>query len=150
MKGIIDLFSIASADIALCVLPLSEVLHRSSTELKWTRPAELGSSHTCDTFYLLNKADLVHFHSEEIAQLPSLPGPSWIVSLANEDGTSTFMDGLSTELRSRFDAFLDGREPIEPLITHSRHREHLTAAVQYIDAFLKTGMADTFSLCIPY
>lgn len=107
-------FSVANADIALCVLSISDVLRASASStdseaLEIQHPSELSPLISSDnTFLLLNKSDLLRDLDPTLLQtLAKRAGralgipKAWVVSLDTSAGTDEFLSDLSTILRQR-------------------------------------------------
>lgn len=129
--------AVLGADLSLLVLSFPEALSVGSLEI----PQSLKSLVSPNTFFLLNKSDLC----------PSVPeqsfghefhGRAWSVSLTTGAGTSEFLEGFSAALQERYNLFQDESQSEAPLITHARHRTHLTSALQFVEAFLATPAED--------
>ncbi|KIY45972.1 tRNA modification GTPase TrmE [Fistulina hepatica ATCC 64428] len=114
--------AVQQADISLCVLSLES----AAAGL----PQDMQDLVSADTYFLFNKNDL----AVDTQQHTSKPN-SWTVSLATGDGTETFMTGLSAALQKRFQ--FKGDDDNAPIITHARHRSHLTSAAQFLRAFIE-------------
>ncbi len=93
----------------------------------FTIPASIKELITADTFFLLNKVDLVSSPFEK-------PRNSWVTSLNDGRGTSEFLDEFSAALQEKYDL----NDTQAPLITHARHRVHLQDALTFLEAFLDT------------
>ncbi|OCH95896.1 tRNA modification GTPase TrmE [Obba rivulosa] len=134
--------TVETADVALCVLSLPEVL-KSAPNSAQSATIHLPSSiepllSTDNTFVLLNKVDLVP-PSQVDAALQHLEGrKAWTVSLGTGEGTHTFLQNFGKALQERYDVLQDNWEGSEPLITHARQRVHLENASRFLQAFLDT------------
>ncbi|KAJ3811279.1 hypothetical protein F5876DRAFT_39986 [Lentinula aff. lateritia] len=107
---------VQASDLSLCVLSLPEIHDSSCFHI----PSSLKDLITPETCFLLNKSDLLQTQPSDI-QIQSMFGKNaWITSLETGDaqGTTT------------------------PLITHARHRTHLTSASQFIASFLRYSSED--------
>ncbi|KAF8911919.1 tRNA modification GTPase TrmE [Mucidula mucida] len=113
--------AVQAADVSLCVLALDEM------GSSFTIPASIKELITADTFFLLNKVDLVSSPFEK-------PRNSWVTSLNDGRGTSEFLDEFSAALQEKYDL----NDTQAPLITHARHRVHLQDALTFLEAFLDT------------
>lgn len=129
-------YSVASADISLCVLSLPDVLSGSI-------PTSIKELITPNTLLLLNKTDITDDKQPPSAD-PSAALPAsehrWQVSVNTGAGMKSFLDDFVHVLRDRFDIDSNG-EDREPLITQARHRIHLQNALQYLDAFMAMGQS---------
>ncbi|KAF8876299.1 tRNA modification GTPase TrmE [Gymnopilus junonius] len=150
--------AIKNADISLCVLPLSDVLFRTSSQgMQTVIPSEVKEIVTPTTYFLFNKSDLVppsqrslfqlglQVHQAEEENMASLQGRSWIASLATGEGSHEFVQGLAKSLKSRFDIHdpnssqqgVQSQSKLHgPIITRARHRVHLESACKFLEAFL--------------
>lgn len=142
--------AVANADIALCVLAISDVLKASASSndsdaLEIQRPSELSPMISSDnTFLLLNKSDLLQdLDPTSVQTLAKRAGhalgipKAWVVSLDTSTGTDEFLSDLSTILRQRYNSDV-GRTGPTPLVLNSRHRAHLESASRFLAAFLDT------------
>ncbi|PFH50334.1 hypothetical protein AMATHDRAFT_75678 [Amanita thiersii Skay4041] len=137
--------AVQEADAKLCVLSIS---HLPNDKFKQQlRP--LKSLINSDTFFLFNKADLLPSERtlENITNITNtifdnlLPQSSqrphaWVASLKTGEGTREFIAGFGQVLQEKFDVFDTDVSAHAPLITRERHRVHLEAASQYLEAFL--------------
>jgi len=124
---------VASADAALCVLSLADADLKDAKALV---PDAVKQFISPSTYVLLNKSDLSNDAQVQRARqaLGHCAG-SWAVSLSTGRGLKTFVDEFSDLLHQRYvDA--EGRE--QPLVTNARHRAHLQAAMEYLEAALAT------------
>ncbi|KAI0269313.1 hypothetical protein BC834DRAFT_967940 [Gloeopeniophorella convolvens] len=125
--------AVQTADAALLVLSAADAL---------VVPPDLAPLVRADTLVLLNKTDLLP--AGTLAALPR--GRGWAASLATQDGTRAFLDGLAGALLERCVAAharrRRGDDAGAPLITHARHRAHLESACAFLDAFLATPPED--------
>lgn len=119
--------SVASSDIALCVLSFPDVL-------SGLIDPKILSLITPQTLILLNKLDLAAGPSPiSTAQMPS--EMQWRASLNSGLGLESFLEGFSKVLKERFD-ISSGEEPI---VTQARHRTHLETALEHLQAFTAMG-----------
>ena len=92
-----------ASDVRLCVLSLSELRGISSTidladaAPKYVKPL-ISPENTC---ILLNKSDLGESATPETVTFAGEPLPFWVVSLTEETGTKSFLDGLQRHLKDR-------------------------------------------------
>jgi len=132
--------AVQEADISLCVLSLPEAVVDPLDSLEMRMPPSLETLITPETFFVLNKSDLV---STSAPKLPTiLNGKAWTISLSTGEGTTEFLDKFSKVLQARYDLFENQDSGQAPLITHARHRIHLESALQFIEAFLDTPSED--------
>ncbi|KAG9074707.1 mitochondrial splicing system protein [Ceratobasidium sp. UAMH 11750] len=124
--------AVEEADVRLCVVSLENL--RSGV-----LDGEVASLLTPDTAVFLNKLDVAG--TEDLGRGRELFSSQrvWVGSVVDDDGMSTFVDGLAQLLKERFEK---GSTDEEPLITHSRHRTHLGAALRYLEASLAYGPGD--------
>jgi len=134
--------AIENADIRLCVLSLSEMKSRLTSNSTWTDlfPEELRPLITPqNTYLLLNKSDLV-----DCVTIQCVPRQddirAWPVSLSTGSGTKDFLNGLQNALRERYQLERDSFSP--PLLTRARHRTHFQEALQFLQAFIDTPRED--------
>ncbi|RXW20030.1 hypothetical protein EST38_g5821 [Candolleomyces aberdarensis] len=67
---------------------------------------------------------------------------AWKVSLATGDGTEEFLEGFAEVLRKRFGMDDILSDAASPVITRSRHRDHLQSAKMHLETFLEYGPDD--------
>ncbi len=158
---------VKEADISLCVLSLPDTLvpsGESGLERTWTiqlpeATRELVSS---NTYFILNKADLVDAKvnlgklciNDPSSPPPLLPSPflanrAWILSLSEQKGTTSFLEGFGTKLHQLYSSSSGAegqgiQNAQAPIITRARHRVHLESACAFIQAFLECRMFTLF------
>ncbi|OSD01803.1 tRNA modification GTPase TrmE [Trametes coccinea BRFM310] len=133
-----------SSDVALCVLPAPDVLDHSS-EHGWELriPPSVAPLVKDDTLILLNKIDLLHRGSRPPFPIQIARRNVWQASLSTRDGTQDFMTGFAQVLQQRYQLLADDAPRTEdPLITHARHRVHLSNALEHLQEFLDTSPDD--------
>ncbi|KAL7282033.1 hypothetical protein ACG7TL_003500 [Trametes sanguinea] len=133
-----------SSDVALCVLPAPDVLVHSS-EHGWELriPPSVAPLVKDDTLILLNKIDLLHHGSRPPFPIRIARRNVWQASLSTRDGTQDFMTGFAQVLQQRYQLLADDAPRTEdPLITHARHRVHLSNALEHLQEFLDTSPDD--------
>lgn len=118
--------AVEEADVRLCVVSLENI---SSNGID----SEVAALLTSETAVFLNKLDKASAGDLEKACQVFSNHPMWIGSITNDNGMGSFVDGVATLLKDRFEK---GCSDEEPLITHARHRTHLEAAVNYLEASL--------------
>ncbi|CUA70139.1 tRNA modification GTPase MnmE [Rickettsia bellii OSU 85-389] [Rhizoctonia solani] len=121
--------AVEEADVRLCVISLEEL---SSVGIN----NEVSALLTPDTAILLNKIDKVEPEDLEKSRSIFPNRHVWIGSVTNDVGMTPFVEGIAQLLKEKFESS-DMDE--EPLITHARHRIHMQAAVQYLEASLTYG-----------
>lgn len=149
---------IKAADVSLCVLSLPDVLapSRDSNSFTIQLPENITKlASASNTYYILNKADLLDPDSGEVFPqsnnlhlnfgVQSLKSRTWILSLSQQQGTSQFLEGFGRELHRLFSVgpLMHGlveetkqfNVPV-PIITRARHRVHLESASAFLQAFL--------------
>ena len=138
--------SIKDADISLCVLPLPEILNTSGEEINI--PQSVRPLITKDTYFLLNKSDLVSPNPDTIRTLnqslaelcdSQTVDRTWTASITTGAGTHTFVEGLARGLKAQYDIgdFSSSQRNLHaPIITRTRHRTHLESACSFLEAFL--------------
>ncbi|KAK7060113.1 mitochondrial splicing system protein [Paramarasmius palmivorus] len=128
---------VQGSNISLCVLSLPDLLHEQEPRL----PTTIEPLVTSNTYFLLNKADLLFAQNEE-RRLNEVLGDkkSWVVSLTSGEGTSRFLTEFAQSLQEHFK--LEDGSAAAPLVTHARHRAHLETASRFIAAFLQYGAQD--------
>lgn len=102
-------FSIKNADFSLCVLPLPDVLASPSEKLKVTVPPAIRGLVTPNTYFLINKIDLVPgLSAKNCIQIQhgesgiSCEGSHvWLASLVTGKGTTEFIEGLAGALKTQ-------------------------------------------------
>jgi len=124
--------AVKAADVSLCVLALPEVVTESPSS-PINIPPELGPLISPDTFFLLNKSDLLpSLHSQR--DMPSTR--AWTTSLSTGEGTTKFLSGFGQALKQRYSLADNNTSNSQtPLITHARHRVHLETAYRFLEAF---------------
>lgn len=133
--------AVKDSDAALCVLSLPESLTEVPTGPQIEIPEMIETMITSDTWFLLNKTDLVP-HST-LSRIPSLhTGTIWMASMATGDGTESFLSALAQSIQHRFDPNVHINSTYSPCITRARHRVHLESAACFLEAFLRTTSAD--------
>lgn len=100
-KNFIDIlvYSVESADVALCLLPLPDVLAPNAS-----LPADVIPHLTDKTLVLFTKSDLVPDANLLVAKQALLPyGPTtiWSGSIVQENGMDEFMSGFVATLKER-------------------------------------------------
>ncbi|KAG9126493.1 mitochondrial splicing system protein, partial [Ceratobasidium sp. 392] len=123
--------AVEAADIRLCVVSLENL--RSG--ILDTEVADLLAPATA---VFLNKLDLAGPEDLDKGRAMFSSQRVWIGSVVDEAGMGAFVDGMAELLKDRrvSTMFEKGSTDEEPLITHSRHRTHLEAALQYLEASL--------------
>ncbi|KAF8966460.1 hypothetical protein BDZ97DRAFT_1903766 [Flammula alnicola] len=123
--------AIKNADISLCVLPLPDVLSTSAQKTRVTIPPSVRSLVTPETYFFLNKSDLV---------LPSqaiLPPEEHWTSDADANADADAVVDLRGRAWFNIDDHCQSQRKIHsPIITRARHRVHLESACKFIEAFL--------------
>ncbi|KAI9063440.1 tRNA modification GTPase TrmE [Trametes sanguinea] len=133
-----------SSDVALCVLPAPDVLVHS-TERGWELriPSSVAPLVKDDTLILLNKIDLLHPDGRPSSPVQIARANMWQASLSTRDGTQNFMTGFAQVLQQRYHLLAeDAARTEDPLITHARHRVHLSKALEHLEEFLDTPADD--------
>lgn len=139
---------VKSADVALCVLSLPDILQYDSpsetSSIKATIPDSVASLISPNTFLLLNKVDQIERSPELVQSVMTDVGVTraWDISLATGEGTQMFMERFAEALRERYNLLEGGLDRDVPLITHARHRVHLESALRFLEAFLEYGPED--------
>jgi len=139
---------VKSADVALCVLSLPDILQYDSpsetSSIKVTIPDSVASLISPNTFLLLNKVDQIERSPELVQSVMTDVGVTraWDISLATGEGTQMFMERFAEALRERYNLLEGGLDRDVPLITHARHRVHLESALRFLEAFLEYGSED--------
>ncbi|EJD53477.1 tRNA modification GTPase TrmE [Auricularia subglabra TFB-10046 SS5] len=111
--------AIEEADLSMCVLSLED---------GQLPPPDLAPLITPSSLILYNKLDLASpagLHNTDAR---------WFASVQTGAGMDAFLAGLTAIVRDRYANIATHTE--EPVITHARHRHHLEAALDCIDAFL--------------
>jgi tRNA modification GTPase len=90
---------VQEADVSLCVLSLPEVIFDGPDNPQMGIPPSLERLVTPETFFLLNKADLVT--PAIVERVTVLNGGTWAVSLSTSQGTKEFLDGFCRALQER-------------------------------------------------
>ena len=90
---------VQEADLSLCVLSLPEVIFDTLGGPQMRIPPSLGQFITSETFFLLNKSDLVAHSTVELSA--ALSSKSWTASLSTGEGTKEFLDNFSRALQER-------------------------------------------------
>ncbi|KAL4261913.1 TRAFAC class TrmE-Era-EngA-EngB-Septin-like GTPase superfamily protein [Pleurotus pulmonarius] len=165
--------AVQAADVSICVLSLPEMLNIAVSPSKSLEdsalqsvpqiPSSVASLIAPNTYFLLNKADLLDSTSSlgvarqslERAMGEEANGEKmeatarwenvWAVSLQNGKGTEEFMESFAKSLKQSYDISADGsvlNDSYMPLITHTRQRVHLESAARFIEAFLSTPPED--------
>ncbi|GAA5842893.1 hypothetical protein JCM3766R1_005694 [Sporobolomyces carnicolor] len=150
--------AIARADVAdmkLCILSLEQLFPNHASESPKDPVIDPLTLELIDsnTLILLNKIDSfppTSSHFEALSRSLSAAGKSWIgrghekefwpVSVKEGTGLREFADGLTKELKKRFDLSDDLEET--PIVTHARHRRHLEECRDSLNAFLDLGADD--------
>ncbi len=88
-----------------------------------------------NTMILLNKSDLTSIDDQEIKDLNGIG--VWNISMKTRSGLAVFMTAFEKEVESRM-AFTEA-----PSLTRTRHRAHLSSALEHLDRFMT---ADHFEL----
>ncbi len=153
-----DFTSIKDSDISLCVLPLPEILDADGREINI--PQSVRSLITKDTYFLLNKSDLVSANPDTIRMLnqalaelcgSQMVDRTWTASITTGAGTHTFVEGLARGLKVQYDIgdFSSSQRNLHaPIITRARHRTHLESACSFLEAFLALRTCFTLSLTL--
>ncbi|EKM59568.1 uncharacterized protein PHACADRAFT_205787 [Phanerochaete carnosa HHB-10118-sp] len=134
--------AVEKADVKLCVLDVAELdkAHPASEEL-------ITIMRRIKPFLLVNKID------SEVSSPPQATfladqkhgvAGAWAVSLRTGMGIETFMNELGMKLHETYATHLELQRDDAPLVINARHREHLTAALQFLDAFLGQGAKGVF------
>ncbi|KAG8747387.1 mitochondrial splicing system protein [Ceratobasidium sp. 414] len=137
--------AVEEADVRLCVVSLENL--RSGV-----LDGEVASLLTPDTAVFLNKLDVAGVGDLERGRELFSSQRVWVGSVVDDGGMSTLVDGLAELLKERWGfshftiglllEFEKGSTDEEPLITHSRHRMHLEAALRYLEASLSYEPGD--------
>ncbi|KZT12620.1 tRNA modification GTPase TrmE [Laetiporus sulphureus 93-53] len=130
---------VKSADVALCVLSLPDIVGDNESQSSVRIPQSVAPLITSETYLLLNKTDMVDVTPERINCIRDAAGAAkaWAVSLTTNKGTQGFLDGFAGALLKRYDLMQEGgTNQNEPLVTHARQRVHLENALQFLNAFL--------------
>ncbi|KAF8826351.1 hypothetical protein HHX47_DHR5000394 [Lentinula edodes] len=128
---------IQASDLSLCVLSLPEIYESSCFHI----PSSLKDLITPETCFLLNKSDLLQTQPSDIQIQSALGKNAWIASLETGHRTFEFLSSFTEMLKQRYDTS-DAQGTTTPLITHARHRTHLTSASQFIASFLQYSSED--------
>lgn len=126
--------SVEKADVKLCVLDVAELdeAHPASEELT-------AVIRRVKPFLLVNKLDSEASSPSQATFLAKQKHDNagvWTVSLRTGMGVDTFVDELGVKLHETYATHLELQREDAPLVINARHREHLTAALQFLDAFL--------------
>ncbi|KAJ2925657.1 hypothetical protein H1R20_g11436, partial [Candolleomyces eurysporus] len=73
---------------------------------------------------------------------PAATTKAWKASLATGDGAEEFLEGFAEVLRKRFGMDDILNDAASPVITRSRHRDHLQSARMHLETFLEYGPDD--------
>ncbi|QRV72543.1 tRNA modification GTPase MnmE [Ceratobasidium sp. AG-Ba] len=124
--------AVAEADIRLCVVSLENLQSGVLDD-------EVAGLLTPDTVVLLNKLDMATTGDLERGQELFSSYRAWFGSIVSERGMGELVNGIAELLKQKFEK---GPTDEEPLITHSRHRVHLQAALRYLEASLSYEPGD--------
>ncbi|KAF8897157.1 tRNA modification GTPase TrmE [Infundibulicybe gibba] len=133
--------AVQGSHISLCVLSLPEVLVETPQGPRIEFPQSVKSLITPDTFFLLNKSDLIPSSIIQDAIHDLAHRTAWSASLTTFQRTSEFLSGFTRALQTKFE-FHDHSTSQTPLITRARHRVHLESAARFLQAFLQTAPQD--------
>ncbi|GAW02188.1 tRNA modification GTPase [Lentinula edodes] len=128
---------VQASDLSLCVLSLPEIYESSYFHI----PSSSKDLITPETCFLLNKSDLLQTQPSDIQIQSALGKNAWIASLETGHRTFEFLSSFTEMLKQRYDTS-DAQGTTTPLITHARHRTHLTSASQFIASFLQYSSED--------
>ncbi|CCM04020.1 uncharacterized protein FIBRA_06177 [Fibroporia radiculosa] len=139
--------AVESADVALCVLSLPDILQDLPLPdiSPCTTVPSVSSMIKRDTFVLFNKTDMVDVASPEVQHIMSAVNARniWPISLTTGEGADTFLDEFARALRERYDVLQeDASNHNMPLITNARQRTHLESALRYLEASLSYSSKD--------
>ncbi|KAJ2964159.1 hypothetical protein NQZ79_g963 [Umbelopsis isabellina] len=128
---------ILSADLHICLLPLTEVdmyLHEKDHAL-------LTESITPDTILIINKSDMDSSKSETaIKALSEKLGVknTWLISCRTGYGIDAALKALNNLLKHRYENAANS----SALITHSRHRSNLNVCLSALDLAAEYSQTD--------
>lgn len=92
--------SVETADIALCVLSLPDVL-QGEEQLRVQIPPTLASMITPETVFLFNKSDLVPVPIPQDGIRQSINAHAWVASMNTGAGTKELLEGMGQLLQDR-------------------------------------------------
>ncbi|KAM3584338.1 mitochondrial splicing system protein [Umbelopsis sp. WA50703] len=128
---------ILSADMHICLLPLTEV----NMYLYEDDHALLTESITPDTILIINKSDIDNSSSTNtIAALSKKLGvrDTWLISCRTGQGIDTALIALNNLLKQRYESTANS----SALITHSRHRSNLNVCLAALDLAAEYSQTD--------